>query len=257
MNRVGAGGRGESVWMGFFLYYVLGAHDSRLRCARRAAPGRSPTASTRRGCERRSTAPAGTASGFAARFSTTARRWARPPASECQIDALVQAWAVLSGAGDADFARKGIAAVEQRLVRRRRRLIRLLDPPFDRMAHDPGYIKGYLPGDPRERRAVHARRAVVRPRGRRAGPRQPRGRAARHAQPDPSRPHAGGSRPSTRPSRTSSPPTCTASRRTSAAAGWTWYTGSAGWMFRVAVESILGLPRALGSGVCDQPVHIR
>jgi cyclic beta-1,2-glucan synthetase len=66
--------------------------------------------------------------------------------AECQIDALVQAWAVLSGAARTDRTRQGIAAVESRLVRSKLGIIQLLDPPFDRIERDPGYIKGYLPG---------------------------------------------------------------------------------------------------------------
>src|SRR5439155_390475 len=65
---------------------------------------------------------------------------------ECRIDALAQAWAVLSGAAPADRARLALLAMERELVDRGAGLIRLLTPPFDRTPHDPGYIKGYLPG---------------------------------------------------------------------------------------------------------------
>src|SRR5207247_2101786 len=65
---------------------------------------------------------------------------------ECRIDAIAQAWAVLSGVAPPERAARAIDAVERELVDERAGLIRLLTPPFDRTAHDPGYIKGYVPG---------------------------------------------------------------------------------------------------------------
>ena len=243
MNRVGAGGRGESVWMGFFLYDVLQRMMPSLRwraATRRRADGyREHQTRLAAGPQRRRL---GRRSGSAARTSTTARRWAPPPSDECQIDALVQAWAVLSGAGDA-----GILPQEHRrrssggLSTNEAGLIRLLDPPFDRTIHDPGYIKGYLPGV-RENGGQYTHgvlwfvRALAETGPRHAG----RSNCWKCSTPSITLARRAKS-PSTRPSPTSSPPTSTASRRMSAAAGWTWYTGSAGWMFRVAVESILGL----------------
>jgi cellobiose phosphorylase len=65
---------------------------------------------------------------------------------ECQIDSIAQSWSVLSGAGDGKRARRAMDAVYQRLVRQDDALIQLLDPPFDKSALDPGYIRGYVPG---------------------------------------------------------------------------------------------------------------
>src|SRR5207247_2205370 len=65
---------------------------------------------------------------------------------ECRIDALAQAWAVLSGVAPPARAAQAIDAVERELVDEHAGLVRLLTPPFDRTAHDPGYIKGYVPG---------------------------------------------------------------------------------------------------------------
>src|SRR4029079_6017660 len=65
---------------------------------------------------------------------------------ECRIDSIAQSWAVLSGAGDGARGRRAMASVEERLIRRDDRLLLLLAPPFDRLPHDPGYIKGYPPG---------------------------------------------------------------------------------------------------------------
>ena len=65
---------------------------------------------------------------------------------ECQIDSLSQSWAVLSGVGDAQRAIMSMDMAEKRLVKKKGDLIQLLDPPFDKSAIDPGYIKGYVPG---------------------------------------------------------------------------------------------------------------
>src|SRR5207253_7220592 len=65
---------------------------------------------------------------------------------ECQIDSIAQSWSVLSEAGDSKRSHMAMAAVDQRLVRRRDALVQLLDPPFDKSDLDPGYIKGYVPG---------------------------------------------------------------------------------------------------------------
>src|SRR4029077_12927160 len=145
MNLVGIEGRGESVWLGFFLYDVL------TRFAE-LAHRRNDTA-------------------FAERCLTEARQlqanieqhgwdgqWYRRAYfdngeplgsrlnSECQIDSISQSWSVISGAGDPQRARRAMQAVAERLVRPEAGLIQLLDPPFDRSDLHPGYIKGYVPG---------------------------------------------------------------------------------------------------------------
>jgi N,N'-diacetylchitobiose phosphorylase len=244
MNRVGRLGRGESVWMGFFLYHALEAlipvclgrgerrradqyreHQTRLRAALNG--------------------PGWDGHWFRRAFFDDGAPLGSAASSECQIDLLAQAWAVISGAGDADFSRKGMSAVEQRLVDEGAGLIRLLDPPFDQMANDPGYIKGYLPGI-RENGGQYTHgalwyiRAVAElGRGTRAVELLEMINPINHArtagetavyQAEPyvvaadvysQPPHAG-------------------------RAGWTWYTGSAGWMWRVAVESVLGCRVRLG-----------
>ena len=139
-------------------------------------------------------------------------------AEECRIDAIAQAWATISGLGDPERAETALESVEEKLVRREDWLIALLTPPFDQMAHDPGYIKGYVPGV-RENGGQYTHAAVwvvlayLLQRRRRRGR-----RAARPHQPDqpcarpPRRLHA------TRSSPTWWPPTSTRSRRTWAAA---------------------------------------
>jgi cyclic beta-1,2-glucan synthetase len=160
--------------------------------------------------------------------------------SECQIDSISQSWAVLSGAGDAERTRRAMQAVDERLVRREHALIQLLDPPFDRSDLDPGYIKGYVPGV-RENGGQYTHGAVWAAMAFAAL--GDSGRAwelttminpANHAKSKEAiatykvepyvmaadvyavAPHTG-------------------------RGGWTWYTGSAGWMYRLILESLLGL----------------
>ena len=160
---------------------------------------------------------------------------------ECQIDSISQSWSVLSGAGDAERARLAMEAVDQRLVRRDAALIQLLDPPFDKSALNPGYIKGYVPGRAREWRPIHACGDLDGDGVRRAGRQPARVGTVGHDQPGQSRQLAGGRSRPTRSSRTSSPPTSMRSTPHTGRGGWTWYTGSAGWMYRLIVESLLGL----------------
>ncbi len=159
---------------------------------------------------------------------------------ECQIDSIAQSWSVLSGAGDAERSRMAMEAVDQRLVRRDHALIQLLDPPFDKSDLNPGYIKGYVPGV-RENGGQYTHGAIWAAMAfaalgdsRRAWEllaminpvnhaRSPEGIATYKVEPYvvaadvyALSPHTG-------------------------RGGWTWYTGSAGWMYRLIVESLLGL----------------
>jgi cellobiose phosphorylase len=239
MNLVGEHGKGESVWLGFFLYEVLtrftevarthGDVSFAERCAREAA-------GLRRNIEehgwdgewyRRAYFDDGSPLGSA-----------RNP--ECRIDSLPQSWSVLSGAGNAAQARLAMEAVDQRLVHREQALIQLLAPPFDRSDLNPGYIKGYVPGV-RENGGQYTHAAIwvvmafaALGDGARAWEllsminpvnhaRSPEEIAVYKVEPYvvaadvyALSPHTG-------------------------RGGWTWYTGSAGWMYRLIVESLLGL----------------
>ena len=158
---------------------------------------------------------------------------------ECRIDALAQAWSVLSGAADPARAARAVAAAEERLVSEREGLIRLLDPPFDVTEHDPGYIKGYVPGV-RENggQYTHAALWLVRAlaelgRRDRVAPLLAMLSPITHS--------------ATREAadRYQLEPYVVAADIYSVAphvgrGGWSWYTGSSGWMLRVALESLLG-----------------
>ncbi|MGA7105696.1 MAG: glucoamylase family protein [Candidatus Deferrimicrobiaceae bacterium] len=241
MNLVGAHGKGESVWLGFFLYEVLmqftevarKAGDLTFveRCRREAAQVRRNIEQNGWDGEwyRRAYFDDGSPLGSAGN-------------PECRIDSIAQSWSVLSGAGDTGRSRMAMDAVDQRLVRRDHGLIQLLDPPFDKSSLNPGYIKGYVPGV-RENGGQYTHGAVwvamafaaLGDSGRAwellgminpvTHSKSPEGIAIYKVEPYVVAadvyalpPHTG-------------------------RGGWTWYTGSAGWMYRLVVGSLLGLTR--------------
>ncbi len=156
MNLVGEHGRGESVWLAFFLHDVLTQFGA---LARPAATRRSPNVARPRpiDCARTSRSTAGTAIGTAARTSTTARRSARRRTRSARSTRSRRAGRCSPARAIPSAPRMAMDTVDERLVRRDLELIQLFDPPFDKSALDPGYIKA-TPGRARKRRAVHARR---------------------------------------------------------------------------------------------------
>ena len=239
MNRVGREGRGESVWLGFFLYHILGEfvgvcgqHGDHNRARRYAAFRRHlAEALNRDGWDgewyRRAWYDDGAVLGSSA-------------SDECQIDALAQAWAVISQAAPPARAETALDAVERHLISEEEGLIRLLAPPFEHTPHDPGYIKGYVAGV-RENggQYTHAALWVVRALAE-LGRRDRAVHLLEMLSPI---------------SRTLTPEAVARYRLEPfvvaadvygapphvGRGGWSWYTGSAGWLLRVMLESILGL----------------
>jgi cellobiose phosphorylase len=241
MNRVGVQGKGESVWNGWFFVTVLNsfatlaeqrgqaAHASRCRERAEALRAALEANAWDGAWYRRAYFDDGTPLGSAQN-------------EECQIDAIPQAWAVISGVADQARARSAMDAVQQRLVRGDDKLIQLFDPPFDKGALQPGYIKGYVPGI-RENGGQYTHAAtwvvlatalqghgdralelwnLINPVRHTTTP-----EAVKHYKVEPyvvcadvygAPPHTG-------------------------RGGWTWYTGSASWLYRVALEAILGFHR--------------
>jgi cellobiose phosphorylase len=239
MNLVGIHGKGESIWLGFFLYSLLmqfaevaamrGDATFVQRCQGEAAQ-------LRRNIEKHGW----DGEWYLRAFFDDGTPLGSSANDECQIDAIAQSWSVLSGAGDPARSRMAMAAVDRRLVRREHGLIQLLDPPFDKSELNPGYIKGYVPGV-RENGGQYTHAAIwtamafaavgdnrrawelttmISPVSH-AG--SPEGVAIYKVEPYvvaadvyAASPHTG-------------------------RGGWTWYTGSAGWMYRLIIESLLGL----------------
>ena len=238
MNRVGYEGRGESVWLGWFLHTVLAAfapiaeaRGDHPRAARwRAHMPALQEALERDGWDgdwyRRAFFDDGTPLGSAA-------------SEECRIDSIAQSWSVLSGAADPARAARAMAAVDQYLVRRDDSLVRLLTPPFDHSSVDPGYIKGYLPGI-RENGGQYTHAAIwsvlafaTLGDGDKAGELFSMLNPINHAS---SRAGVQGYKvePYVMAADVYSEPPHVGR------GGWTWYTGSAGWMYQAGLEWILG-----------------
>jgi len=244
MNRVGEGGKGESVWLAWLSHMSLTAFaavaKSRGETAR-AAKWRGQASALQKALEReawdggwyrRAWFDDGTPIGSAA-------------SDECRIDSIAQSWAVMSGVANPERASRAMDAVERELIRGDDGLALLFTPPFDRTDHDPGYIKGYPPGI-RENGGQYTHAAawsVI------ALTRLGKGAKAaslfwmlnpiNHAR----------SRSDLR--RYKVEPYVVAADVYAAKdhvgrGGWTWYTGSAAWLYRAGLEGILGL-RLTGS----------
>ena len=219
MNLVGSEGKGESVWLAFFLCEVLAqfAEVARRRgdVAFAAALRRAKRPSSRANIEehgwdgewyRRAYFDDGTPLGSARN-------------GECQIDSIAQSWSVLSGVGDAGALARGDGRRRSRIsCGATTRSIQLLAPPFDTSAQHPGYIQGYVPGV-RENGGQYTHGAIWTVMAFAAlGDARARVGAVRHDQSGQPRAHGRRRRDVSRSSRTSSPPTSTRCRRTPAAA---------------------------------------
>lgn len=239
MNRVGRAGRGESVWMGFFLFTILDQflpyaeqRGDTVRVARyRAYRDHLRTALDNEAWDgqwyRRAWYDNGAVLGSAT-------------SDECRIDALVQAWAVFSGAAPSERVGKALEALENHLVDREGGLIRLLTPPFVNTPNDPGYIKGYVAGV-RENggQYTHAATWVVKAMAA-AGRRDQVADLYRLLLPIAhARDAEGVGRYQTEPYVVVADVYGVSPHV--GRGGWTWYTGSSGWMYRVGLESLLGL----------------
>lgn len=238
MNRIGHQGKGESVWVGWFLHNTLANFspfcDQRNEVAR-GDQYRTHMESLKKALEehgwdgdwyRRAYFDDGTPLGSVQN-------------EECRIDSIVQSWGVISGAAEHHRAVRSMAAVEEYLIRRGDGLVILFTPPFDKSNLDPGYIKGYVPGV-RENGGQYTHAALwtliafaMLGDGERAGELFSLLNPINHAST-----RAGLHKYKVEPYAAAGdiyavPPH-------TGRGGWTWYTGSASWMYRAGLESILG-----------------
>ncbi len=238
MNLVGIHGRGESVWLGFFLHEVLGHfatladlkddHVFAERCRHQAALLRENLA-----------AHAWDGDWYLRAWFDDGTPLGSHTSDECRIDSLAQSWSVLSNAGSRERGRAAMEALDQHLVRRALGIVQLLDPPFDKSAMNPGYIKGYVPGV-RENGGQYTHAAVW-------------AAMAFAALGDSAR--AWELTAMINPINHTRTPAALAIYKTepyvlaadvygvaphSGRGGWSWYTGSASWLYRLMVESLLG-----------------
>lgn len=240
MNRVGEGGKGESVWLGWLLISAIDKFLplAKTRDAQRAKRWRAHAIKLREALERH-----GWDGEWYRRATYDDGTWLGSAQSEeCRIDSIAQSWAVLSGAAEPARATLAMASLEKHLIRKDDGLALLFTPPFDTTSHDPGYIKGYPPGL-RENggQYSHAAMWVIL-----AFARLGEGGKAHDlfAMLNPIN-HADTPEAA---SRYKVEPYVVAADVYSVAphtgrGGWTWYTGSAGWMYRAGMEGILGISR--------------
>jgi cyclic beta-1,2-glucan synthetase len=143
MNRVGVNGRGESIWLGWFLHATLTRFTPLV-----ALMEEDPTQYLQQAesLSRALETHAWDGNWYLRAFYDDGSRLGSHENTECQIDSIAQSWAVLSGAADPARAVQAMESVNRLLVRPDEQMILLFTPPFDKSARDPGYIKGYLPG---------------------------------------------------------------------------------------------------------------
>ncbi len=239
MNLVGEHGQGESVWLAFFLHDVLVQFAPLARVRGDAAYADQCLANARE-LAASIEEHAWDGAWYRRAYFDDGAPIGSATSPECQIDSLPQSWAILSGAVDPERARQGLAAVDARLVDRELGVIKLFDPPFDRSALEPGYIKGYVPGV-RENGGQYTHAAVwtvmafaV------AGDIERAWELFRMINPV----HHGGDAKAIATYKVE-PYVLAADVYTNpqhaGRGGWTWYTGSAGWMYRLIIESLLGI----------------
>lgn len=241
MSTVGLEGKGESVWLGFFLYKVLQEfvmlaelqEDSTFALKCKSEADKLGLNLAKHGWDgawyRRAWFDNGAPIGSQA-------------SPECTIDSIAQSWSVLSGAGDEKRSAIAMDSLDKYLVNRKDKLIKLLDPPFDKSSMNPGYIKGYVPGV-RENGGQYTHAAIwasmafsqmgdstrawelmniINPlnHGRNA-----QEVAIYKAEPYVVAADVYGVEPHV------------------GRGGWTWYTGSASWLYRLMLESLLGFTK--------------
>jgi cyclic beta-1,2-glucan synthetase len=250
MNRVGHEGMGESVWLGWFLLVNLRefARIADLRGdGERAAGWRKAAASLQASLE----AEAWDGEWYKRAFFDDGTPLGSALSEACQIDSIPQSWAVISGAGDKNRARKAMESVEERLISRDNRLMLLFSPPFDRTALDPGYIKGYVPGI-RENGGQYTHAAAwsvvafaMLGEGGKAVELFNLLSPIHHA-----RRRADVHRYKVEPYAVAAD--VYSEGRHVGRGGWSWYTGAAGWLYRAGLEQILGF-RKRGSALCIDP----
>ena len=237
MNRIGIGGKGQSVWMGWFLARVIGdfAPFAEGRRDPRAARWRDHVRALELALETK----AWDGDWYRRAFYDDGTPLGTSADAECRIESMAQSWAVISGIGDPERAGRAMRAVNQHLVRGNDGLVALFTEPFDKTSHDPGYIKGYPPGL-RENGGQYTHGSIwsliafaMLGEGDKAGelleifdPIRKSDSAEKTARymVEPYvecadvysvAPHVG-------------------------RGGWTWYSGSAGWLYRAIVEWVLG-----------------
>ncbi|MFT3903476.1 MAG: glucoamylase family protein [Niabella sp.] len=241
MDKVGEHGQGESVWLGFFLYTVLqrfGSIAAKYGDAEFHAVCMEQANRLRDNIQKN----AWDGQWYRRAYFDDGTPLGSVQNEECRIDSISQSWSVLSGAGTPDRTGVAMESLNKYLVDRKNRIIKLLDPPFDKSSLNPGYIKGYVPGvrenggqythaaiwammafaDMKDNERVWELFSMVNPVN--------HGKSASDVQQYKVEPYVMAA------DVYGAPPN-------EGRGGWTWYTGSAGWTYQLAVEYIAGIRR--------------
>jgi cyclic beta-1,2-glucan synthetase len=241
MNRVGIHGKGESVWLAWFLIVTLtkfAEHSDERGDKEAAAEFRKNAEEYRSAVEKN----AWDGEWYRRAYFDDGTPLGSSTSDDCKIDSIAQSWSVISHAGDPERSGTAMKSLNEHLVREDARLIMLLTPPFNNSKHDPGYIQGYLPGV-RENGAQYTHAALwavlataLRGDGDRAMELYQMINPVTHAL----TPEA--------VSKYKVEPYVVAADVYTAEGhlgrgGWTWYTGSASWLYRVGLEAILGFTK--------------
>ncbi len=239
MNLVGRDGKGESVWLAWFLYENL-QQFAGLAHSRNDASFAEVCTEQAALLQKNIEAHAWDGDWYRRAYFDDGTPLGSSENDECQIDSISQSWAVISGGGDPVRARKAMAAVDKRLVRRDAQLVQLLDPPFDTSNLEPGYIKGYVPGV-RENGGQYTHAAIWSTMAfAMLGDRERAWELFAMLNPvNHGRTPAEIERYKVEPYVMSAD--IYGARPHTGRGGWTWYTGAAGWMYRLSVETLLGL----------------
>ncbi|MDR8393270.1 glycosyltransferase 36 [Aliifodinibius sp. S!AR15-10] len=253
MNRVGEQGQGESVWLGFFLYRILADFIPIVK-KKKESERVDRYSAYQKELKVHLNTDGWDGEWYRRAFYDDGTPLGSSTNDECKIDAIAQAWSVISKAAPSSQAKKALDSAYQMLVSEHEGIIRLLTPSFDKTEKDPGYIKGYIPGV-RENGGQYTHGALwlisafaELDRGERAVELLRMLSPVQHAatydlvmrykvEPYAVAADIYGEPPLT------------------GMGGWTWYTGSAGWMYRVFVESVLGVRITEGNKVTIEP-HI-
>ena len=239
MNLIGRDGKGESVWLAWFLYQNL---QQFADLARSRNDDDFAGVCTQQADQLRDNIEVHAWDGawYRRAYFDDGTPLGSSTNDECQIDSISQSWAVISGGGDAMRAHQAMEAVDKRLIRRDAQLIQLLDPPFDKSNLEPGYIKGYVPGV-RENGGQYTHAAIWATTAfAMLGDKERTWELFDMLNPI----NHGSDMEAIERYKVEPYVMCAdiyGAPPHTGRGGWTWYTGAAGWMYRLTVETLLGL----------------
>ncbi len=241
MDKVGHSGKGESVWLAFFLYNVLINFEKVARTKQDTTFANTCIQEAEQ-LKKNIETNAWDGDWYLRAWFDDGQPIGSAQNDECRIDAIAQSWSVLSDAGNQERKEKAMASLNKYLVKRDMKLIRLLTPAFDKSALNPGYIKGYVPGV-RENGGQYSHAAIWAIMAfAKMGDRDKVYELVSMLLPiNHSKDVASREVYKVEPYVMAAD--VYANKTHEGRGGWTWYTGSAGWMYKLILESLIGLER--------------